>query len=70
MKEKSTLLIVASFPSKKNKVVGGIEKSSRVLIKSKYFQQFEIIQFDTSQISNPPLILLLDFSSYVLFRFI
>lgn len=54
MKEKSTLLIVASFPSKKNKVVGGIEKSSRVLIKSKYFQQFEIIQFDTSQISNPP----------------
>ena len=52
MKEKSNLLIVASFPSKKNKVVGGIEKSSRVLIKSKYFQQFEIIQFDTSQISN------------------
>ena len=54
MKEKSNLLIVASFPSKKNKVVGGIEKSSRVLIQSKYFQQFEIIQFDTSQISNPP----------------
>ena len=54
MNNKLNLLIVAAFPPKNKKVIGGIEKSSRILIKSKYFQQFEIIQFDTSQISNPP----------------
>ncbi len=54
MKKKRKLLIVASFPSKNRKVVGGIEKSSRILINSKYFKKFNIIKLDTSQISNPP----------------
>ena len=54
MNKKLNLLIVASFPPKNKKVIGGIEKSSRVLVQSKYFQQFTITKFDTSQISNPP----------------
>ena len=54
MIKKINLLIVASFPAKNKKVIGGIEKSSRILINSKYFKQFNIIRFDTSQISNPP----------------
>lgn len=54
MNKKPNLLIVASFPPKNNKVIGGIEKSSRVLVQSKYFQEFTIIKFDSSQISNPP----------------
>ena len=54
MKKNNKLLIVASFPLKKRKVIGGIEKSSRILINSKYLDEFDIIKFDTSQISNPP----------------
>jgi glycosyltransferase involved in cell wall biosynthesis len=54
MSKKINLLIVASFPSKNKMVVGGIEKSSRILVRSKYFKQFNITRFDTSQISNPP----------------
>lgn len=54
MNKKLNLLIVASFPTKNKKVVGGIEKSSRVLVQSKYFEAFTIMKFDTSQISNPP----------------
>lgn len=54
MIKKKKLLIVGSFPPEGKKIVGGIEKSSRLLIKSKYFKEFKIIKFDTSQISNPP----------------
>ena len=60
MNNKQNLLIVASFPPKNKKVVGGIEKSSRVLVQSKYFEEFKIKKFDTSQISNPPPNFLLD----------
>ena len=54
MKKNEKLLIVGSFPPKYNSVFGGIEKSSRILIKSKFLKHFEILKFDSSQISNPP----------------
>ena len=54
MKKKEKLLIVGSFPPKYNSVFGGIEKSSSILIKSKFLKHFKIFKFDSSQISNPP----------------
>lgn len=51
---KIKLLIVGSFPPKNRKVIGGIEKSSRILVNSKFLTDFRLIKFDTSQISNPP----------------
>ena len=54
MKKKKKLLIVASFPPKHRIVVGGIEKSSRILVNSEYLSDFTLIKFDSSQISNPP----------------
>ena len=52
--DKPKILIVGSFPSSKKKVFGGIAKSCEILIKSKNFSSFEILTFDSSQISNPP----------------
>jgi len=54
VKKKKKLLIVASFPPKHRIVVGGIEKSSRILVNSEYLSDFTLIKFDSSQISNPP----------------
>lgn len=54
MKKKKKILIVAAFPPKHRIVIGGIEKSSRILFKSEYLSDFTLIKFDTSQISNPP----------------
>jgi glycosyltransferase involved in cell wall biosynthesis len=54
MKKKEKLLIVASFPPKHRNVIGGIEKSSRILVKSEYLNDLILIKFDSSQISNPP----------------
>ncbi len=53
MIKKKKLLIVAAFPPKGKKIIGGIEKSSRLLSESKYFKEFKLIKFDTSQISHP-----------------
>lgn len=55
---KSRLLIVGSFPDDNNKIIGGIAKSCKLLLKSKEFSEFEIITFDSSQKSNPPPIFL------------
>ncbi len=54
MEKLKKLLIVASFPTKTRNIVGGIERSSRILKDSKWFNDFELIKFDTSQISHPP----------------
>lgn len=54
MKKLNKLLIVGSFPSKKRKIIGGIERSSRILKDSKWFNDFDLIKFDSSQISHPP----------------
>lgn len=54
MKKANKLLIVGSFPPSERMVYGGIAKSSEILINSKSFSQFQIIKFDSSQISNPP----------------
>ena len=48
------LLIVGSFPTKENKIFGGISKSCEILLNNKNFNAFEIIKFDSSQISHPP----------------
>ncbi len=54
MSKKSKLIIVGSFSPERRKVFGGIARSSEILINSKSFSQFQIIKFDSSQISNPP----------------
>lgn len=51
---KKKVMIVGAFPKKRRKIFGGIIKSCSVLINSKEFSQFEIIKFDSTQISNPP----------------
>lgn len=48
----SSLLIVGSFPKKA--IFGGIQQSCKLIINSSFFSDFNIIQFDSSQISNPP----------------
>ena len=48
------LLIVGSFPTIENKIFGGISKSCEILLNNKNFNAFEIIKFDSSQISHPP----------------
>ena len=50
--QKSTLLIVGSFP--KSVVYGGIYQSCSLIKNSSHFSDFKLILFDSSQISNPP----------------
>ena len=67
--QKTRILIVGSFPKSKNKVYGGIQRSCEILLKSNEFNSFEIIPFDSSQISNPPPKLLIR-SFYAILRII
>lgn len=69
---KKKLLIVASFPPKGKKIIGGIERSSRILSESKYIKEFNLIKFDTSQISHPPpkFLIRLFLATIRVFRFI
>ena len=50
--KKPSLLIVGSFPKKL--IFGGIQKSCELIINSHFFSNIKLIQFDSSQISNPP----------------
>ena len=50
--DKPKILIVGSFLRQKRKFLK-IAKSCEILIKSKNFSSFEILTFDSSQISNP-----------------
>ena len=50
--ENSKLLIVGSFPKKT--IYGGIQRSCKLILDSTHFSGFELILFDSSQISNPP----------------
>jgi len=50
--KKPSLLIVGSFPKKP--IFGGIQKSCELIINSHFFSNIKLIQFDSSQISNPP----------------
>ena len=47
------LLIVGSFPDDRSNIFGGIAKSCKVLINSKFFNEFEIQRLDSSQLSYP-----------------
>ena len=47
-----SLLIVGSFP--KRQIFGGIQQSCELIINSYFFSNIKLIQFDSSQISNPP----------------
>ena len=58
---KTKHMIVGAFPKKKNKVFGGVIKSSSMLIDSEPFKYFDIIPFDSSQISNPPPVFIVRF---------
>tara|TARA_X000000950_G_scaffold166898_1_gene203777 strand:- start:6918 stop:8033 length:1116 start_codon:yes stop_codon:yes gene_type:complete len=58
---KAKLMIVGAFPKKKNKIFGGVVKSSKILINSEPFKYFDIIPFDSSQISNPPPVFIVRF---------
>ena len=49
---KPRLLIVGSFP--KREIFGGIQQSCKLILDSSFFSDFELILFDSSQISNPP----------------
>ena len=51
---KKSLMIVGSFPKGNKKIYGGIAKSSEILVESDSFKKFDIIKFDSSQISHPP----------------
>ncbi len=48
------VLIVGAFPSKENKIFGGIATSCKILINSSFSKEFELILLDSTQISNPP----------------
>lgn len=50
--ENPKLLIVGSFPQKT--IYGGIQRSCELILDSSHFSDFELILFDSSQISNPP----------------
>ena len=50
--KKPSLFIVGSFP--KNAVFGGIQQSCKLILESTFFSDINILQFDSSQISNPP----------------
>ena len=54
MKFKKKVLIVGSFPSKEKKIFGGINRSCKILSESFLSKEFQLIEFDSSQISNPP----------------
>ena len=47
-----SLMIVGSFPKKP--IFGGIQQSCKLIIDSSFFSDVNVIQFDSSQISNPP----------------
>ena len=49
----SKLLIIGSFPDENSNIIGGIAKSCKVLINSKFFNEFEIQRLDSSQLSYP-----------------
>ncbi len=68
--QKSTLLIVGSFP--KSIVYGGIYQSCRLIKNSSHFSDFRLILFDSSQISNPPpkIILRIFLSGFRLIHFV
>ena len=68
--KKRRLLIVGSFP--KRIIYGGIYNSCKLIVNSPYFSDFNIILFDSTQISNPaPSIIVRSFLAGVrLFRFI
>lgn len=46
------LIIVGSFPQKS--IYGGIERSCKLIEASPDFKSFQLIRFDSTQISNPP----------------
>ena len=48
------VFIVGSFPKKNRIIFGGILKSCSYIIKSEFFNFFDIYKFDSSQITNPP----------------
>lgn len=48
----SQIIIIGAFPEKP--IFGGIQQSCKLLINSPFFLAFNIIKFDSSQISNPP----------------
>lgn len=66
----SKLFIVGSFPNKK--IYGGIYQSCKLILNSSQFSKFELVQFDSSQISNPPppFFIRFIFAGIRLFRFI
>lgn len=51
---KYKILVVGSFRSKELGVVGGIARSCEELMDSEFTKRFEILQLDSTQISNPP----------------
>lgn len=50
---KIKLLIIGAFPSKNNKVYGGVLKSCQTLINSNFSEEFRIITLDSTQRSVP-----------------
>ena len=65
-----SLLIVGSFP--KRQIFGGIQQSCELIINSHFFSNIKFIQFDSSQISNPPPTFLIRFflAFFRLIRFV
>jgi glycosyltransferase involved in cell wall biosynthesis len=51
---KKQLLIVGAFPKKDKIIFGGIARSCNLILKSPISDTYNIVQFDSSQISNPP----------------
>jgi glycosyltransferase involved in cell wall biosynthesis len=51
---KHKILIVGAFPKKGKIIYGGIAKSCEVLLQSSLTDRFEIITLDSTQLSNPP----------------
>lgn len=51
---KKKLLIVGAFPKQDQIIFGGIVRSCDLILKSSIKDAYEILPFDSSQISNPP----------------
>ncbi len=51
---KRKLLVVGSFPKENSNIYGGIARSCQVLSQSPELTNFDIIEFDSSQIADPP----------------
>ena len=66
----NSLLIVGSFP--KRQIFGGIQQSCKLIINSHFFSNIKLIQFDSSQTSNPPPTFLIRFflAFFSLIRFV